>query len=231
MVTIKHKVTIKTKTAQEETPVAIEAPKNVTIKKKTPEVPETPKRPQTPPTPPEEPNGDSKAWIWIVLLVVAAIIAFFCFKNCGNKENAGDEGGASVPPKEQVDSNQNKETPEANADNEEGAEENAGSDETDKTPNTPDEPKVESNNGGQVAPAAQPEKKNDTPVVPAKQEKKQTTSIPNPSAQVSGDLEENARQVIRGVFGNGQERKDKLGAAYAEIQGKVNEMYRQGLVH
>ena len=50
------------------------------------------------------------------------------------------------------------------------------------------------------------------------------------SAPVSEDVEENARRVIRGEFGNGQVRKDKLGAAYSEIQGKVNEMYRQGLV-
>lgn len=48
---------------------------------------------------------------------------------------------------------------------------------------------------------------------------------------VSGDVETNARRVIRGDFGNGQERKDKLGSSYSEIQGKVNEMYRQGIVN
>lgn len=58
-----------------------------------------------------------------------------------------------------------------------------------------------------------------------------TDSVSNSTSQVNGNLEENARQVIRGVFGNGQERKDKLGSAYSEIQGRVNEMYRQGLVH
>jgi hypothetical protein len=44
----------------------------------------------------------------------------------------------------------------------------------------------------------------------------------------TGTLEQKARQVIRGDFGNGQVRKDRLGAEYAEIQGKVNEMYRNG---
>ena len=58
-----------------------------------------------------------------------------------------------------------------------------------------------------------------------------TTKASNTSTPVSGDVVENARRVIRGDFGNGQERKDKLGSAYAEIQSKVNEMYRQGLVH
>lgn len=58
-----------------------------------------------------------------------------------------------------------------------------------------------------------------------------TDSVTNTIVQVSGNIEENARLVIRGVFGNGQERKNKLGSAYSEIQGRVNEMYRQGLVH
>lgn len=42
--------------------------------------------------------------------------------------------------------------------------------------------------------------------------------------------EAKALQVIRGDFGNGQERKERLGSDYAVIQGKVNDMYRKGLV-
>lgn len=45
---------------------------------------------------------------------------------------------------------------------------------------------------------------------------------------ISGTLEEKAKRVIRGDFGNGQVRKDRLGDEYAEIQSKVNEMYRKG---
>ena len=44
-------------------------------------------------------------------------------------------------------------------------------------------------------------------------------------------VEAKAKQVIRGIYGNGSVRKQKLGNDYAEIQGKVNEMYRNGLVH
>lgn len=58
-----------------------------------------------------------------------------------------------------------------------------------------------------------------------------TTSSEKSENNVGGDVETNARRVIRGDFGNGQERRDKLGSSYSEIQGKVNEMYRQGLVH
>ena len=45
-----------------------------------------------------------------------------------------------------------------------------------------------------------------------------------------GDVEEKARQVIRGDYGNGNVRKQKLGEEYSEIQSAVNEMYRKGLV-
>lgn len=46
----------------------------------------------------------------------------------------------------------------------------------------------------------------------------------------TGTLKEKAIRVIRGDFGNGEERKTKLGSEYQEIQNKVNEMYRNGLV-
>lgn len=40
----------------------------------------------------------------------------------------------------------------------------------------------------------------------------------------SNDIEALAREVIRGNFGNGQERKDLLGDYYADIQKRVNEI-------
>ena len=141
MVTIKHKVTIRTK------------------------IPPAPS-----PTHLEEPKRGLKVWILAVVVLIAAIVMFLCYKKCINK----------------------------------------------------------------VTPAAQVVEKNETSAS-KKQEKKQSlplkSPVSNPTTQISGNLEENARQVIRGVFGNGQERKDKLGSAYSEIQGRVNEMYRQGLVH
>lgn len=62
-------------------------------------------------------------------------------------------------------------------------------------------------------------------------EKSPNTSSNRSENNVDDDVETNARRVIHGDFGNGQERKDKLGSSYSEIQGKVNEMYRQNLVH
>lgn len=46
----------------------------------------------------------------------------------------------------------------------------------------------------------------------------------------TGSIEEQAHKVIRGDYGNGLERKQKLGDKYTVIQNKVNEMYRNGLV-
>lgn len=53
----------------------------------------------------------------------------------------------------------------------------------------------------------------------------------NTESSSMGSVEDKAKQVIRGIYGNGPVRKQKLGNDYAEIQGKVNEMYRNGLVH
>jgi hypothetical protein len=44
------------------------------------------------------------------------------------------------------------------------------------------------------------------------------------------NVEVKAKQVIRGDFGNGYVRKQKLGSEYTSIQNKVNEMYRTGAV-
>ena len=43
---------------------------------------------------------------------------------------------------------------------------------------------------------------------------------------LKGSVEQVAHEVIRGVFGNGRERMDKLGARYTEVQRRVNQIYR-----
>lgn len=46
--------------------------------------------------------------------------------------------------------------------------------------------------------------------------------------QQQGSIEDKARQVIDGVYGNGVDRKKSLGNDYNAIQAKVNELYRNG---
>ncbi len=48
-------------------------------------------------------------------------------------------------------------------------------------------------------------------------------------SDVSGNVEAEAMKVIRGDYGVGQERKDKLGEKYQPIQNRVNELKREGV--
>lgn len=258
MVSIKHKVTLKTKVAQEETPEAIDSPK-VTLKRKQLEAPvvaepkpaptqsKTDPKPKTvSPTPQLEKKSNTGKVIGG--LVAAAIIAgIFFFIN--NKESEGGNDSTQTEVIAQNTENQNKGNDALVADNsnEDASAESKGvpakGSEAPVTENTEESPANTTSsttpakaNDNQVA--EQPAKRNPATIAePAKpaQSKPASTETTKPfsatSAPVSGDVEENARRVIRGDFGNGQERKDKLGSSYSEIQGKVNEMYRQGLVH
>ena len=57
----------------------------------------------------------------------------------------------------------------------------------------------------------------------------QSKEVTGPSS-ATGAIEEEAKEVIRGKYGNGDVRKRNLGDRYTEIQNKVNEMYRNGQV-
>lgn len=44
------------------------------------------------------------------------------------------------------------------------------------------------------------------------------------SSALSGDVASLARRVINGDYGNGEERKRRLGSNYAAVQRRVNQM-------
>lgn len=48
-------------------------------------------------------------------------------------------------------------------------------------------------------------------------------------AVVSNDIQTEAMKVIRGDYGDGQERKNRLAAKYSTIQTRVNELKREGV--
>lgn len=238
MVSIKHKVTLKTKVAQEETPEAIESPK-VTLKRNQPEA-SVVAEPQPAPTP--QLGKKSNTGKVIGGLVAAAIIAgIFFFIN--NKEG---EGGNDSNPTEAIaqntkDQNEGNDTPTAEKSNEDASTESKGGSEAPVAKNTDKSPANTTSSANHAKAtdnlvAEQPTKQNPATIAEPAQSKPAATQTTKPSssstsAPVSGDVEENARRVIRGDFGNGLERRDKLGSSYSEIQGKVNEMYRQNLVH
>lgn len=49
------------------------------------------------------------------------------------------------------------------------------------------------------------------------------------SSTISNDVEAEAMRVIRGDYGVGQQRKDRLGSKYKPIQSRVNELKREGV--
>jgi hypothetical protein len=242
MVSIKHKVTIKTKTAQEETPAAVEG-SSVTLKRKQPEVANE----QTKVAPvPETPKKSNTGKIIGCVAAAAAILAGVYFFGIKGDDKTGDDVN---PQTEQVaqagDVTQPEATSPTDASEEGTAEEKGTVSDAPETvsPTEASETPAKTGKEQSQTPAQPEEKKADKPssVAPSATKPVQQTQSPknnatatqiaSASAPIGGDVVENAKRVIRGDFGNGQERKDKLGSAYAEIQSKVNEMYRQGLVY
>ena len=214
MVTIKRKVTIKTKTAQEETPVAVEN-SNVTLRRKQPVVASEPvPKPISPNQTPAKHANTGK--IWGGIAITAAILVGVYFLGFNRNDNTGDNH-VSTPTEQTTPIGETTQL---------GANEQIETSDT----ATRREGTAADNNSETTASS----KDNENPVSTQSQvtqQKQDVTSIASVATiPMSDNVEENARRVIRGDFGNGQERKDKLGSAYAEIQSKVNELYRQGLV-
>lgn len=228
MVTIKHKVTIKTKTAQEKLHVTVESPE-VAIKTKRPEQNLEPKNVSVMPEL-EKPSNTGKIIGGIVAAAAIFIgIYFFGIRDNGSDANISAPTNRVAQTEEATGSGNSENVDKTNAESATTNAETTKPSEVNKTQATAEEGN---------APAKVDEKKaekqsvNETQAVQQPSLAKQTTTTTSQefSTPINGDVEENARRVIRGDFGNGQTRKDKLGSSYSEIQGRVNEMYRQGLV-
>lgn len=238
MVTIKHKVTLKTKMPQEETSESVDV-KKVTLNKKHEEFSAiSEQRTQVKPeegtnlSPQEPERSPNTGKIIGGIVSAAAIIAAVYFFGIRDNDNSDDDKTvASTEVVAQNDGNTVKETTANSAAGEDGLTENSSEATT---------PANDSETSAENAKDALTANESASSSVQTDDKKTEEKSAVTPSvyrvpltassAPVSEDVEENARRVIRGDFGNGQVRKDKLGAAYSEIQGKVNEMYRQGLV-
>jgi hypothetical protein len=91
---------------------------------------------------------------------------------------------------------------------------------------------VSATNSNEVQKTSKSNSNNAKAVSPNSETKSQNS--PNAGAssesvsQLQGSIEQKARQVIDGEFGNGSDRKVALGNEYASIQAKVNEIYRKG---
>lgn len=169
-------------------------------------------------TAPQEPvnktGGGNKRNLWVFLgIVVLAAILFFVFVGKDN-ETSVKTNVAQVPVTAKADSIQPAKTEETA--------EKVDSTNVEKTDNTL---KEEPTKATAEMPSSESNSKQGSKPDVVKEEKKLKHQIP-----VNGSLEQKAIAVIRGTYGNGLERKQKLGDEYTVIQNKVNEMYRDGLV-
>ncbi len=134
-----------------------------------------------------------------VIVVVLAILAFVAYRSCGSGQEKESE-----PTNTFVSDSTEKEKPDT-ASNVKKA--------------TAPETEQEQNNVG--------ENTGDVSAAPTNSDEltKQTSASVSTS---NSSVEEKAMQVWDGVYGNGTERKSKLGSDYKAVQKRVNEMYRNG---
>lgn len=179
---------------------------------------------------PETPTGgngnepkSNKKWI---LLVVAAIVVIACvigFKYLNQPSNNND---STTPETSLVDSTSVEKTDSVQAKDNQSEAENATASDGEYVEKSETK---ESNASPSTSNSSAESKDEKEPAVHS-----QNTSVQPSTTEESlstGSVENEARQVIRGVYGNGSVRKQKLGSRYSEIQSKVNDMYRNGLVH
>ena len=154
--------------------------------------------------PEEKKNGK---WLWVILaIIVIILLIWWLFPGESTKSEPVVEEETIeevTTPAENTEEVSNEAEIPAGGD---AVEENANNGESSK----PSEAVVNTQEATPVAPTTSNVATNNAPSV------------------VSNDVEAEALKVIRGEYGIGQERKDKLGNYYEAIQRRVNELKREG---
>ena len=144
-------------------------------------------------------TSNNRGKLIAVIVVVLAILALVAYRSCGSGQEKESEPTNTI-----VSDSTEKEKPDT-ASNVKKA--------------TVPEAEQEQNNVG--------ENTGDVSAAPTNSDEptKQTSASVSTS---NSSVEEKAMQVWDGVYGNGTERKSKLGSDYKAVQKRVNEMYRNG---
>ena len=181
---------------------------------------EAPATPQPAPAPTPAPagggdatqtgNGGNKGKHVLSLgvgLAVVAAIGFAAFRGCNSN--------SSQPVDEPVVDTVMDEQPTAPTDSTQRADSTQLGGGDQNTPaGAPNEVRPQDDAVNAATPSAQPE--TSTPSTPS----------PTKATAPSTDVDAEVQKVLRGDYGNGQERKDKLGSSYTKIQHAVNRYYR-----
>ncbi len=153
-----------------------------------------------------KPEKKNNKWLWIILVIIAIILLIWLLL-----PGKGTEFGPVVEGETIEDVTTSTEDTEEVSDDQAVpaedvvADENVNNDDA-STPSASD--------------ATTPES---TPVAP-----QASNNVNNGNVAVSNDIEAEALKVIRGDYGIGQERKNKLGNQYEAIQRRVNELKKEG---
>lgn len=179
---------------------------------------EAPATPQPAPTPAPTGGGDATqtgnggnkgkhVLSLVVGLAVVAAIGFAAYRGCNSN--------SSQPVDEPVVDTVMDEQPTAPTDSTQRADSTQlGGGDQDTPTGAPNEVQPQDDAVNAATPSAQPE--TSTPSTPS------ATKAATPSKDVDAEVQ----KVLRGDYGNGQERKDKLGSSYTKIQRAVNRYYR-----
>lgn len=179
---------------------------------------EAPATPQPAPTPAPAGGGDATqtgnggnkgkhVLSLVVGLAVVAAIGFAAFRGCNSN--------SSQPVDEPVVDTVMDEQPTAPTDSTQRADSTQfGGGDQNAPAGAPNEVQPQDDAVNAATPSAQPE--TSTPSTPS------ATKAATPSKDVDAEVQ----KVLRGDYGNGQERKDKLGSSYTKIQRAVNRYYR-----
>lgn len=232
MVELKRKVTLKTKSAAPEEDAAekVHLKKKVTIKEKHADDELSSGGNDGGnggnPTPTPEPPKRRKWILWLIFIVILAIIGYLWYSHNGSSSPKGDAGVDSTKV-ENTDSTKAQTSDSTATADSSKVKATEGDGETGTEPETTTSPNGNGNTEtGEPTTAPQKEQgpeKSSSDVSKVSKPKSETNGP-------SGSVEETANEVIKGIYGNGDVRKDKLGSRYQEVQNRVNEMYRQGLV-
>lgn len=214
MVQLKRKVTLRTKEASE-----VSAPK--TEGKVT----------QAPGVAPQPSSGGGKWWVAVVVVALLATGGVYFVRQCGDDRTpsvatAGQNDSVVV---DSVPAAASPSGGEAAASEGAGKAAPAANGNAEATAAPTGETSSAKAGGESHSAAAAPTKAASTSSAPASASSTSTsapTTAAAPAQAPTGSVEQTAREVMRGVYGNGQVRKDQLGSRYAEVQRRVNQIYR-----
>lgn len=158
----------------------------------------------------------SKAWAWLwgvaaLAVIIFGVWAFSKSDNTADGQQENDNLAAAGEQSETVESAISVEVPEGSTDDNTSA----GASETESAVSDLPSEDAKTISGDSAETASKATAGN-----------QKSKSV---SANVSSDVEAEAMKVIRGDYGNGVERKDRLGSNYQAIQNRVNELKREGL--